>query len=77
MFSICVFLNFEKIFLKIYSEFLFNYFEIELNVTDINPKFSKKFSKFFSNIRKILFKIYFKFPINFIQDLSKIPPKFS
>ncbi len=59
------------------QKILINYLEIELNFTNINPKFSQKFSIFIPNVPKIFLKIYFKFPINFIQDLSKISSKFS
>ncbi len=34
--------------------------------------FLKNVQHFFPNIPKILFNIYFKFPMNFIQNLSKI-----
>ncbi len=68
---ICVFSNFEKIFLKSAQNFNKLYWNIIYFII-INAKFSQKYSKFFPNIPKILFEIYFKFPINLIQDLSKI-----
>ncbi len=70
-FCICVFSNFEKIFLKSTQNFNKLYGN-EINFIIINGKFSLNFSKFLPNIPKILFKIYFKFPMNFIQKLSKI-----
>ncbi len=76
-FCICVFSNFEKIFLKSTENFNKLYWNL-INFIIINAKFSLKFSKFSPNIPKILFKIYFKFPVNseFIENPLNIFLKF-
>ncbi len=61
-FCICVFSNFEKIFLKS-TKNCYKLYRNWINFIIINAKFSQKFSNFFPNILKILFKIYFKFPM--------------
>ncbi len=50
------FFKFRENFLENLFKILINDLEIELNFTNIDPKFSLKFSKFFPNIPKILLK---------------------